>query len=277
MTPAMATAASRTASIGMTRDSEMLGKRSDRNRRIRERQRPGARTPEGLCRSANLSGDLFPRLSRPFARLAALACAAWTCGALCAHAQEAPPAIGPFVVDLHGAALSFPGDAALAASRGLQQNDMPGFGLGGDVGVHVYPLRWRAVTFGLGGRLAFARSRHTPLPGVPARPAVTEQFLSIAPQISLNFGKGDGWSYLSGGLGRSTWSIVPDGRSELPSDEERLKTLDYGGGARWFIRPHLAFSLDVRFYAINPGTPASGYPGSPRTTFLIAGAGISVN
>ena len=40
----------------------------------------------------------------------------------------------------------------------------------------------------------------------------------------------------------------------MAADEEPLKTINYGGGARWFTKTHLAFSFDVRFYAINPGT-----------------------
>ncbi|OFV93942.1 MAG: hypothetical protein A3H95_07685 [Acidobacteria bacterium RIFCSPLOWO2_02_FULL_64_15] len=105
---------------------------------------------------------------------------------------------------------------------------------------------------------------------------VTERFASIAPQLSFNFGTGDGWSYLSGGIATSTWSVVPDGASPAPSDEERLKTINYGGGARWFAKPHLAFSFDVRFYAIDPGTPSGSRPASPRTTMVVVGAGISV-
>ena len=42
------------------------------------------------------------------------------------------------------------------------------------------------------------------------------------------------------------------------------------------MRPHLAFSFDVRYYAINPGTPQGDLPGSPRKTVLILGAGVSV-
>ena len=41
--------------------------------------------------------------------------------------------------------------------------------------------------------------------------------------------------------------------SDYPPDDEPLNTINYGGGARWFIKPHVAFSFDVRFYAINPG------------------------
>ena len=104
-----------------------------------------------------------------------------------------------------------------------------------------------------------------------------ERFSTFAPQLSLNFGNGHGWSYISGGIGYSNWAVVPEGQEGFAADSEPLKTLNYGGGARWFAKPHLAFSLDVRLYAINPGTPyIAGSPGSPRTTLLIIGAGISV-
>jgi hypothetical protein len=106
--------------------------------------------------------------------------------------------------------------------------------------------------------------------------AVTERFNYLGPQLSFNLGTGVGWSYISGGIAASTWSVVPVGAIAQPPDEERLKTIDYGGGARWFAKPHLAFSFDVRFYAINPSSPAAGLPSGPRTTLLVIGAGISV-
>ena len=80
----------------------------------------------------------------------------------------------------------------------------------------------------------------------------------------------------SGGLGQSTWSVIPAGRAPLPSDLARLKTINYGGGARWFSKTHVAFSFDVRFYAINPGPASIDFPGSPRTTMLVIGAGVSL-
>jgi hypothetical protein len=195
-----------------------------------------------------------------------------------ALAQEPPPRIPFVVVDLHANVPRFPSDANLAASRDLQIGELPGTGFGGgDIGLHLYPLRWRAITFGVGGQVTRARAQQTPatVPGQPLRP-VAERFTTISPQLSFNFGSGSGWSYLSGGIGVANWSIVPDGATPLAADEERLRTTNYGGGARWFIKPHLAFSFDVRFYAINPGTPAFGFPGSPRTTLLIIGAGVSL-
>ena len=198
---------------------------------------------------------------------------------LCARAdaQDAPPRIGPFVVDVRGTVPQFSNDLALAQSRGLTQFELPGIGLGVAAGAHLYPLKWRAITFGIGGELAMARSHSTPPDAEQnLRRAVTERFTSIAPQLSFNFGSGNGWSYISGGIGPSIRSIVPDGQQPKPADEERLRTINYGAGARWFAKKHLAFNFDVRVYAIDPGTPQAGFPGSPPATLLIMGAGVSV-
>jgi hypothetical protein len=184
--------------------------------------------------------------------------------------------IGPFAVDVRGTFPGFPADVELAESRGLDVSELPGRGLGVDAGAHVYLFTWKAVTFGLGAQFTHARSRSTPPASSPDLRAVTEEFTSFAPQLSFNFGTGDGWSYISGGIGRSTWSVVPDDQEPGPADEERLFTINYGGGARWFAKPHLAFTFDVRFYAVDPGTPQAELPGSPRTTLLIIGAGISI-
>ena len=159
--------------------------------------------------------------------------------------------------------------------------ELPGRGLGVQAGVHLYPLRWHAITFGLGGELAASRARKTPQASSQTLIVSEERYTSIAPQLSFNFGNGNGWSYLSGGLGQSTWSLVPAGRVSSLQDSERLKTINYGGGARWFIKSHVAFSFDVRLYAINPGLPglsANGAvrPCSPRTTLMVIGAGASI-
>ena len=191
-----------------------------------------------------------------------------------ADAQEPPP-IPRFVVDLHGTVTTFPADSNLALSRGLNQSELPGGGFGAEVAAHVYPLKYRAVTFGIGGRITTSRAHRTQEQRNALRP-VTERFTYLGPQLSFNFGTGAGWSYISGGIAAATWSVVPDGSIGLPPDQERLKTLDYGGGARWFAKPRVAFSFDVRFYAINPSSPARGLPSGPRTTLLVIGAGVSL-
>jgi hypothetical protein len=198
-----------------------------------------------------------------------------------ARAQEPPPRIGPFVLDLHATVPMFPSDdAQLAASRDMLVAELPGGGLGVQAAAHLYLLRIKVVTIGVGAEVAGSRARQTPLPGATTQPAPRpseERFTTFAPQLSFNFGNGHGWSYVSGGIGYSHWAIVPEGQEGFPADSEPLKTINYGGGARWFAKRHLAFSLDVRLYAINPGTPfIAGALGSPRTTLMVIGAGVSL-
>ena len=195
-----------------------------------------------------------------------------------AEAQDPPPPIPRIVVDLRGSFPKFPRSPQLADSRGLDPRELPGAGLGIEAGVHLSVLKWKAVTFGLGGLVTLGRSRSSALnvENQPIQRAVTARFTSMTPQLSLNFGTGNGWSYLSGGIGRSTWTVVPEGGLPQLRDEEGLRTINYGGGARWFIKRHVAFTFDVRFHDRDPGSPHDGLPGSPRARFVIIGAGMSV-
>src|SRR5438093_1935510 len=133
-------------------------------------------------------------------RAVLVGCVLWTLAAGTASAQEPPPRIGPIVLDLHGTIPRFPDeDPALAASRGLSVSELPGTGLGAQAGLHLYFFRWRAITFGIGGETVLARAKQTPpAASIGLRP-VTEKFRSLGAQLSLNFGSGKGWSYLSGG------------------------------------------------------------------------------
>jgi hypothetical protein len=196
----------------------------------------------------------------------------------CASAQDAPKPIGPIAVDIRGTTVRFPSSDGLAASRGLQTAELPGSGFGVDLGAHLYLLKWKAVTVGVGGQLTYGRSHGAGATqdGIVLYRPVTERFLAIAPQLSLNFGTGAGWSYLSAGGGPAVWRLVPDGSLALPSDDERLTAYNYGGGARWFVKRHVAFTFDVRFHDVYGGTPVLGFPGSPRIKMLVLGAGISV-
>jgi len=225
---------------------------------------------------------------RTFVSVVSLLLATLFLNAVPVRAQDPPPRIGPFVIDLHATVPKFPtDDPLLATSRKMELAELPGRGLGVQLGAHLYLLRLKAITFGIGGEFVSSRASQTPPavqtppPGqtgtgtIPLRPT-KERYTSIAPQISFNFGTGHGWSYLSGGLGRSTWSLALEGDESDPPNREKLKTINYGGGGRWFIKTHVAFSFDVRFYAINPGGPNGSLPGSPRTTLLVIGAGMSV-
>jgi hypothetical protein len=202
-------------------------------------------------------------------------------GASSACAQEPPPPIPRYVLDLHATLPMFPNDLQqLADSRGvppLTLTELPGWGIGAQAAAHLYLFKWKALTVGVGGEVMVARATSTPPESSPAtlRP-VAERLVSASPQLSFNFGSGNGWSYLSAGIGRSQWSLHPKSEATGPADAEVLPTFNYGGGARWFIKPHLAFSFDVRVYEVEPGSQFGPNVGSPRARVLTIGAGVSV-
>ena len=106
------------------------------------------------------------------------------------------------------------------------------------------------VSLGVGGELLLMRARNTiepeeeTVPGWPTLstgPTLTNRWSHMSPQVSLNFGSGDGLSYLTGGLG---WSKLTMERDDEPQDPGgRVRTLNYGGGAKWFAKKHLAFHV----------------------------------
>ncbi|MGE3844753.1 MAG: hypothetical protein AB7I50_24575, partial [Vicinamibacterales bacterium] len=153
--------------------------------------------------------------------------------------------VGRFVVDARGAVPFLPHDDILAVARDTTSDLMPTYGWGFEVGAHVYPFRWKVMTFGIGASYLLTRGSRTP-PALedadePSGPTVTTRFRAFSPQVSFNFGHRMGWSYLSGGIGRSTLRAW---RDDLVEDAgAAAKTINYGGGARWFINPHVAFGL----------------------------------
>ena len=193
--------------------------------------------------------------------------------ATAAAAQPEQP-VGGFVVDLRGSAAPYGQNAELAGPLGFDTFATPSLGLGFEAGAHAYVFRWSVITFGLGA--SFHTSRGSRAPDVldaGAGPLRTT-FTAISPQVSFNFGGRDGWSYLSGGIGTSRLSLrAADDDDPLP--QRRANTLNYGGGARWFLTERMAFSLDLRFYAISPLPPVNPHPRSPRMTLVVVNIGAS--
>ena len=152
---------------------------------------------------------------------------------LCVHgradAQSAPAPFPRVVLDLHGIVPVFPNDNVQLAnsrfvndlSRPLSVGELPGAGFGGRIGVHAYLFKWKAITFGIGGEVFSARSSSTPPDASVDLVPVSERLTSADGQVSFNFGSGHGWSYLSGGFGRSQWSITPAGQSASSADARR--------------------------------------------------------
>jgi hypothetical protein len=197
-----------------------------------------------------------------------------------AAAQQKEP-IGPFVLDLRGAFGRHKAEPSVATDLGVSAANLPTRTLGLVGGIHVYPLRSRRVTLGLGGNVVIARGSTSleivedagdePVQG----PAVRRHFTTFSPEISLNFGHRNGWSYISGGMfGRSKLYLE---REQTPvSGAPYRQTINYGGGARWFTRDHLAFSVDFRWYSVAEQVASTGIVAQPRTTLLVLSGGISI-
>ena len=190
-----------------------------------------------------------------------------------AAAQPEQP-VGGFVVDLRGSAAPYGQNEELAGPLGLDTFATPSLGTGFDAGAHAYVFRWSVITFGVGASFHTSRGSRAPDPETGEGPPLRTTFTAISPQLSFNFGGRDGWSYLSGGIGTSRLTLRADDDAEaLP--QRRANTLNYGGGARWFLTQRLAFSLDLRFYAISPLPPLDAHPRSPRMTLTVLNIGAS--
>ena len=203
-----------------------------------------------------------------------------------------PDRPGPWVIDIRGTTISLPGDATffpdIPASTAV-----PSRGYGIDVGAHVYLLQLGPARLGIGGVLL--RARGTASPGAPdedeqpsttglaTTPDVAALLTTVGPQMSVNFGSRAGWSYLSAGIGRAQMSTRASAFVDEDDDDDitaaqliehgSRSSLNFGGGARWFSRPRLAFSFDVRFHIIGAGGED---PATPGATLLAASVGISL-
>jgi hypothetical protein len=208
-----------------------------------------------------------------------------------AAAQDQPPApppqpqplqdrpIGLFVVDARGVMANLKPSPEIAANVGRTEDDLPSRGFGFAVGAHIYPLRRQRFAVGLGVDLLLRARGSETIPATtedgPEGPTIITRMTAVAPQVSLNFGKREGWSYVSAGIGPS--SVVTELADDpFPDAETNPRAINYGGGARWFAKKHLAFTFDVRFYKIAAQAASTTRPGYPAVTITVLSAGISV-
>jgi len=192
-----------------------------------------------------------------------------------------------FAVDAHAATVGLPqaeGWVPVVSS----DTKLPGRNWGFAGGGTVYPIRFGLITFGLGASIirgSGSGESFTITTGSGATattvvtPVVHTAITSIAPQISINFGHKLGWSYLSAGAGKSKVTSRADavGTSpELVVPEAWNTALNFGGGAKWFMKPHLGASFDARFIKLSNRSPTDGLPAAKRTQLWNISAGISI-
>jgi hypothetical protein len=161
---------------------------------------------------------------------------------------------------------------------------VPGRALGLDAGAHIYVVRFRGGALGVGGTFLAGHSHRSPPDSgdTPALvPGITTSLRAYSSQVSLNFGHGLGWSYISGGIGRvrlkSDASEPVSGAAPIaPVDTGWAPAINYGGGARWFINDHLAFNLDLRWHKVGSRAATETHLALQRQSALVAGGGISI-
>jgi opacity protein-like surface antigen len=200
-----------------------------------------------------------------------------------APAQEKEP-LPRAVADIRAASAGLPTGLgwAPAVPAGMV---IPGRGLGLEAGGHVYLARFKRGAIGVGGTLLLALGKASPpepatSSALTRLPGITTRLTGVVPQISFNFGHRLGWSYLSGGIGRTrvTSRVVEPlaGQIIAPAESDWARTINYGGGARWFINDHLGFNLELRWYKIAPVDATATRGPLPRQSLITAGAGISI-
>ncbi len=209
---------------------------------------------------------------------------------VCAPAAAQAPKEGlpRFAADLHGAWVGLP-TAEGWIPVVTEDTVVPGRALGVSGGATVYLFKLGAMTFGVGVQLARGKGTGEPpvvetAPGAPPPPApttpnVTTQVTNVMPHVSMNFGHKFGWSYLSAGYGRTKVSSSTSDVGTVPGviiPESWNPALNFGGGAKWFMKRHLGASFDVRFTKLGSRAATDVLPSAKRTQFITMSVGISI-
>ncbi len=202
---------------------------------------------------------------------------------------QTSPRLPWFSVDLHGSWVGLPTAEGWVPAVPVI-TPLPGRGWGVSGGATVYPVRFGVATLGLGFSMASGRGSSSALTSttgtgataktVATTTAVTTRITSLLPQLSVNFGNKRGWSYLSLGYGRSKVASrsEPFGTAlALRMPEAWNPAINFGGGARWFMKPHLGAGFDVRFTKLSSRAATAEQPAfGKRTQMVTLSVGISI-
>jgi hypothetical protein len=195
-----------------------------------------------------------------------------------AQGPVAPLSVEPMpwlVIDARAGWPAIGEDEVTAAALGRPAIDLPSRAMTGVLGVHAYPIRRGRLKVGIGAELLRGRGRlqKKDSEGEPVDEQITRTLDSVTWQLSLNFGRGQGWSYITAGSGLFAFDSF---EGEGPGDAPGRTTLNFGAGARWFKWRHVAFTADLRFYLTKDaeGGEISAPRGPQRIVVLSAGFSI---
>jgi hypothetical protein len=205
-----------------------------------------------------------------------------------ASAQVSAP--GPYVIDIRGAMSGVPGSGSFYPPVPTTIR-VPQRAFGFGAGAHFYTVRIGSARLGLGLDVTRVRGSAETAPSaastssgattagtvgaVTGTATAAMSVTTVAPQLSFNFGTGEGWSYLSSGYGVTTThaeaaTSTPVAGAGGSTRNRHAPTLNVGGGARWFLRDRVAFGFDVRFHRLRAGD------GAPSSQIVALTLGISV-
>src|SRR5574341_445265 len=184
-----------------------------------------------------------------------------------------------FAIDLHAGSVGLPTAEGWIPAVSAA-TELPGRAWGVSGGATIYPLRLGIVTFGVGASLSTAKGKSESLTittgtGATATtrvtPIVRTGVVHVIPQVSINFGHKLGWSYLSAGIGRTKVDSSADAISTTPEavvPSAWNQALNFGGGARWFMKPRLGAGFDVRFVKLGSRGSEGNIPSARRTQMI---------
>lgn len=190
--------------------------------------------------------------------------------------SSAPP--GPYVLDLRGSMSGLPAGTSYPATARGTIIPTRGFGLGAGAHLYLFQLGPSRIGLGVDGArvrgtadtlvLASTSSSSSSSTSATATKKVATAAMdvtTVAGQVSFNFGSHDGWSYLTAGYGstRTRAQVSSEVLGPIEHSVAVVKlhrpTINFGGGARWFIREHLGVGFDVRFHRLsNPSKQIVG-------------------
>lgn len=203
-----------------------------------------------------------------------------------AAAQERKP-LPWFAVDLHAASVGLP-TAEGWIPEVSRDTPVPDRAWGVSGAFTAYPLRLGLVTLGVGAAFSTAQGKSDALesvtgsgatPTTRVTPIVRTQVTSLVPQLSVNFGHKLGWSYLSAGLGRTKVDSSADASGTMPPivvPAAWNAALNFGGGARWFMKRRFGAGFDVRFIKLGSRAAHGDIPSARRTQMITFSAGITL-
>jgi hypothetical protein len=189
------------------------------------------------------------------------------------------------VVDAYGFFGGLPASSGWVPAVSAQ-TPVPHKGFGVAAGAHVYLLKLGLATFGVGASLLKVSAKGDPSALMAAStapaleiPVVTTRVTSLVPQLSLNFGHRRGWSYVSAGYGSTRIDSRADAVGSLPAlaaPDRWNPAINFGGGARWFMKRRLAAGFDLRFTKLSSRATMATQIGAKRAQLVNLLVGISL-